>query len=190
MGAFTTTVTALSDVIVPTARWPRANDSRRYRRISAFVRIDSGPSLLGPVSAFSPTIAPKNKWLANATCFTCCANVCTPLNSPVEGAKEYLSSGMVSAKETKSLSTMLSWLSSSDAIVGLGPAFSFAENTPNAMRHKIPQNRNDFFIANSLRETHQSRRGCYDNAHHFRRSIPGRFNEPVAPSAVRTVEVA
>src|ERR1700677_3941030 len=38
-------------------------------------------------------------------CFTCSAKVRTPLNSPLVGAKEYLSSGIASAAETTSCST-------------------------------------------------------------------------------------
>src|SRR5215472_19373341 len=39
-------------------------------------------------------------------CFTCSANVRTPLNSPLVGANEYLSSGMASAAGTKSCSAI------------------------------------------------------------------------------------
>src|ERR1035438_1633773 len=51
-------------------------------------------------------------------CFTCCANVRTPLNSPWVGAKLYLSSGMASAAGTTSCSTLLSDRSSTIAKVG------------------------------------------------------------------------
>src|ERR1700722_16092819 len=40
-------------------------------------------------------------------CFTCCAKVRTPLNSPLVGAKEYLSSGMASAAGKNSPSAWL-----------------------------------------------------------------------------------
>src|ERR1019366_1945281 len=45
--------------------------------------------------------------LTAATCLICCAKVRTPLNSPLLGAKSYLSSGMASAAGTSSLSMIL-----------------------------------------------------------------------------------
>src|SRR5581483_8956797 len=62
--------------------------------------------------------------MAAATCRTCSANVRTPLNSPLVGAKEYLSSGIASAAETNSRSTMLraELTASPGVLAGGGPA--------------------------------------------------------------------
>src|SRR5579864_6428715 len=51
-------------------------------------------------------------------CFTCSAKVRTPLKSPFVGAKEYLSSGIASAAETTSCSTIPNCMLRTDAMVG------------------------------------------------------------------------
>src|SRR5207247_2652017 len=79
---------------------PYAKESRRYFMSSLLVRAGSGPpvSQLGGGSLCS--ISLKNAKFAHATCFTCSANVRTSLNSPLVGLKEYLSSGIASARLT------------------------------------------------------------------------------------------
>src|SRR5215472_692362 len=57
-------------------------------------------------------------------CFTCSAKVRTPLNSPLVGAKEYLSSGIASAAETKSFSISERPLFKTCAIVSGEPDFA------------------------------------------------------------------
>src|SRR5215469_6238561 len=84
----------------------RLNESRRYARISALVLAGLGPPRSQRAGGFSPPICLAQASLAQATCFTCSAKVRTPLNSPCAGLKLHLSSGMASASDVKSCSTL------------------------------------------------------------------------------------
>src|SRR5690348_369082 len=127
--------------------------------------MSSGPlraSSETPAGGAWPRIALKNAKLAVATCFTSCAKVRTPLKLPMEslGAKLYLSSGMASAAETNSCSTIESWVLSSEEIVGgaaglaavLGFAACWAEAAiQNAKKATVrPKTVAVFFIFRSL----------------------------------------
>src|SRR5215472_11619464 len=74
--------------------------------ISALVFAGLGPPRSQRAGGFSPAICLAQASLAQATCFTCSAKLRTFVNSPCVGLKLHLSSGIASASEVKSFSTL------------------------------------------------------------------------------------
>src|SRR4029077_5546344 len=70
----------------------------KYSMMSAFVFSESGP-ISSPASAggSTPRMPAARMYSVAVRCFTCCAKVRTPLNSPSVGANVYLVAGIASA---------------------------------------------------------------------------------------------
>src|SRR5215472_10381831 len=119
--------------------------------ISALVFAGLGPPRSQRAGGFSPPICLAQASLAQATCFTCSAKVRTSLNSPCVGLKLHLSSGMASASEVKSFSTLFQMrLMESDTVLGgSGLCWPFATVEPTS---RMPAERRRFKFFMTLLE--------------------------------------